>query len=204
MRSCGFQHRAARRIVAGRRLRRSDRRIRDSHRAQIEDAAYHIMFNAAVHIPEDYENGIIGHGARRAGHPVRVRARPPCSRTGRSPGRSRDRSAPTPGCRDSSSKPATSRGSRAASWRWRSAALGHRPRDPRGSAAAQPGPPLVAQVDHDNNVGINAPEIELQLRARRRRGSTSPRSTRAGCSAPTTACSFRATASTASSDSSST
>ena len=59
------------------------------------------------------------------------------------------------------------------------------------------------RTDHNNNVGINAPEIEYSFHPMPT-GSSSPPCTRAGSSAPITGCCFRRTASTASSGSTST
>ena len=53
------------------------------------------------------------------------------------------------------------------------------------------------RTDHNNNCGIGAPEIDTPS-TRTPTGSTSPRCTRAACSAATTACCSRATALTAS------
>ena len=72
----------------------------------------------------------------------------------------------------------------------------------RATARATNGVPLrpnrvhpLWRTDHDNNVGIGAPEIEYGFEpadadGRKPIGSTSSPSTRAGCSAPTTGCCF--------------
>ena len=77
------------------------------------------------------------------------------------------------------------------------------PRHPRHPAPPQPGPPADPQ-GQQQQCRHPAPRRSSTASSPMPTGSTSPPCTRAGSSAPTTACSFRATASRASSASSST
>ena len=171
--------------------------------SSIQRTAEDLMAKAAIEIPDDYLDGPAplrryrkrrSVGLRHQGDAGELR-----SRQGRPPRHVRRHRR----CRAGTSRSATRRGSRAARSRWK-----------RRCAAPPRAPPTTCRCGPTACIRSGAPITTTMSASARRRsnmrsiptptGSSSPPCTRAACSAPTTACCFPATASTASSGSIST